>query len=221
MAENFSSLDENNKGNLAGTFDLALQKMQQRLCIMLPCVVKKVNRNKNSVSVQPLITLLAMNGETPARGIIEDIPIGNLSAGGFIINFPVKVGDYGYIKSNDRDISLFKKSFKMSKPNTIRKNDFADAIFVPDVIDYNKYQIASEDVEALVIQSYDNSTKISLSTNKIILQAETIEQRATNHIFIDGQISHDGINVGKSHVHLQNDGNDAGGGVDTNPPDPL
>lgn len=221
MADNYSSINENNEGNLPGTFDLALQKMQQRMCIMLPCVVKEVNRDKNTVAVQPLITLLATNGETPARGIVKDIPIGNLSAGGFIINFPVKKGDYGYIKSNDRDISLFKKSFKMSKPNTTRKNDFADSVFVPDVIDYNKYEIASEDKDALVIQSYDNSTKISMSSNKIIFQAETIEQRATNHIFTNGEMSHDGINVGKSHVHLQNAGDDAGAGVDTDSPNPL
>ena len=220
MTENYSSMDENLEGSLSGSFDLALNKMQQKLCIMLPCKVLKVDRNKNIVTVLPLITLLASNGQTPSRGAVEGIPIGNLSAGGFIINFPVKVGDYGYIKSNDRDISLFKKSFTLSKPNTTRKNDFADAVYVPDVIDYNKYQIASEDMDALVIQSYDNATKISMSSNKIIFQAETIEQRATNHIFLNGAMSHNGINIGDTHTHTQNDGNHFGGGVDTNPPNP-
>ena len=217
--DNFSNIDSSQDESLSSTFDFINNKIKQGLNIMLPCQVLAVDRTKNRVKVLPLITLLKTNGETMNRAIIDDIPIGNLSAGGFIINFPIKVGDFGYIKSNDRDISLFKQSYKNSKPNTTRKNDFADSIFIPDVINQNLYNISGEDSEALVIQSYDNSTKISMSDGKIILQAETIEQRATNHIFTGGTIKHDGVSIDKSHLHKQNAGDHFGAGVDTTPPD--
>ena len=216
--DNFSNIDSSQDESLSSTFDFINNKIKQGLNIMLPCQVLAVDRTKNRVKVLPLIALLKTNGETMNRAIIDDIPICNLSAGGFIINFPIKVGDFGYIKSNDRDISLFKQSYKNSKPNTTRKNDFADSIFIPDVINQNLYNINEEDSEALVIQSYDNSTKISMSDGKIILQAETIEQRATNHIYTGGTIKHDGASIDKYHTHMQNAGDDAGAGVDTTPP---
>lgn len=217
--DNFSNIDSSQDESLSSTFDFINNKIKQGLNIMLPCQVLAVDRKKNRVKVLPLIALLKTNGETMSRAIIDDIPICNLSAGGFIINFPIKVGDFGYIKSNDRDISLFKQSYKSSKPNTTRKNDFADSIFIPDVINQNLYNISGEDREALVIQSYDNSTKISISDGKIILQAETIEQRATNHIYTGGTIKHDGVSIDKNHTHMQNAGDHFGAGVDTTPPD--
>ena len=217
--DNFSNIDSSQDESLSSTFDFINNKIKQGLNIMLPCQVLAVDRKKNRVKVLPLIALLKTNGETMNRAIIDDIPICNLSAGGFIINFPIKVGDFGYIKSNDRDISLFKQSYKNSKPNTTRKNDFADSIFIPDVINQNLYDISGEDSEALVIQSYDNSTKISMSNGKIILQADTIEQRATNHIFTNGTIKHDGTSIDKNHTHMQNAGDHFGAGVDTTPPD--
>ena len=217
--DNFSNIDSSQDESLSSTFDFINNKIKQGLNIMLPCQVLAVDRTKNRVKVLPLITLLKTNGETMNRAIIDDIPICNLSAGGFIINFPIKVGDFGYIKSNDRDISLFKQNYKNSKPNTTRKNDFADSVFIPDVINQNLYNISGEDSEALVIQSYDNSTKISMSDGKIILQAETIEQRATNHIFTNGTIKHEGTSIDKYHTHLQNAGDHFGAGVDTTPPD--
>ena len=217
--DNFSNIDSSQDESLSSTFDFINNKIKQGLNIMLPCQVLAVDRTKNRVKVLPLIALLKTNGETMNRAIIDDIPICNLSAGGFIINFPIKVGDFGYIKSNDRDISLFKQSYKNSKPNTTRKNDFADSIFIPDVINQNLYDISGEDSEALVIQSYDNSTKISMSDGKIILQAEAIEQRATNHIFTGGTIKHDGTSIDKYHTNKQNAGDHFGAGVDTTPPD--
>lgn len=217
--DNFSNIDSSQDESLSSTFDFINNKIKQGLNIMLPCQVLAVDRKMNRVKVLPLITLLKTNGETMNRAIIDDIPICNLSAGGFIINFPIKVGDFGYIKSNDRDISLFKQSYKNSKPNTTRKNDFADSVFIPDVINQNLYNISGEDSEALVIQSYDNSTKISMSNGKIILQAETIEQRATNHIYTGGAIKHDGTSIDKYHTHMQNAGDHFGAGVDTTPPD--
>jgi len=57
-----------------------------------------------------------------------------------------------------------------------------------------------------------------MSENKIILQADTIEQRATNHIFTNGTIKHDGVSIGKNHTHSQNPDSVGNTQQDTNPP---
>jgi len=214
----FTSTEESNEDSLPGIIKTALVKFQQNLQIKLPCVVTKVDRNKNRVNVVPLIRIIKTDGTTIKRAEVPSIPIKNLSTRNYIINLPIEVGDYGWIETSDRDISLFLQTYQESKPNTLRKNDFADATFFPDTINHNNWDIASEDANNLVIQYKGNSTKISIGENKIILQAETIEQRATNHIFTNGTIKHDGASIDKTHVHLQNDGNDAGGGVNTTAP---
>lgn len=246
MSDNITSTDPANEGSLEGVLKTALNKLQQSIQIMLPCIVTSVDRDKNKVSVLPLIDIILANGQYVQRAEISNIPISNLSAGGFIINFPVKVGDYGYIKTCDRDISLFKQSFNRTKPNTLRKNSFEDGVFIPDVINYSKYSIASEDIENLVIQSYDNTTKISLGAGKIILQADEIEYRAkvssftgekvklqsneislqsdvikyqaSSNLFTGGTITHDGTSIDKTHIHAQG-ADDAGDAEqDTTPP---
>lgn len=226
MANNTTSTNESNEGSLTGVLNTVLDKFQRNLQVMLPCMVTKVDRDKNKVSVIPLIRILLADGTTAKRSQVFNVPISNYSAGGFIINFPVKVGDYGYIKTCDRDITLFKQGWNEAKPNTLRKNSFEDSVYVPDVINPSEYEIAGEDADNLVIQSFDNSVKITLSEDsikmkaptKITLESETIEQIATNHIVTNGTMKHDGVSIDKYHVHLQNNGNDAGGGIDTTVP---
>lgn len=218
MDKSFTSTNESNEGSLSGIIKTALDKFQMNLQICLPCVVTKVDRNKNKVNVVPLIRIIKTDGTTEKRAEVFNIPIRNMSTGNYIINFPVKVGDFGYIRTCDRDLSLFKQTFKESKPNTFRKNDFADSVFEPDTINYNNWDIAEEDANNLVIQYKDNSSKISIGQSKITLQADTIEQRATNHIFTDGTIKHDGTSIDKYHIHSQDSDSHGDSEADTNPP---
>ena len=120
---------------------------------------------------------------------------------------PIKVGDYGYIRSCDRDISLFKQSFKESIPNTKRKITFEDSIFIPDTINYNNYTIDNEDESNLVIQSFDNSVKISLGIDNIKIKAPTINMEGNvninGNVATTGTLKNNSVNVGSTHVHIQ------------------
>lgn len=213
-----TSTNPANEGSLEGILKTVLNKFQMNLQICLPCVVTKVDRNKNRVSVLPLMDILLTDGTTMPRAEVFNVPIKSMGAGGFIINFPVKVGDYGWIRSCDRDISLFKQTYKRSKPNTRRKNSFEDAVFEPDTINHNYFTISGEDVDNLVIQSHDNTTKISMKDGKIVIQADEIELKATQNKFTGGTIKHDGISIDKTHIHSQ--GADSAGNTqaDTTPP---
>ena len=216
--ENYTSTQPENEGSLAGLLTTFLNKIKQQMENRLPCVVTKVDRDSNRVNVMPLMDVILANGGTQQRAIVSDVMIKNLSAGNFIINFPIQVGDFGWLEANDRDITLFKQSYKQTKPNTTRKHSFEDAIFHPDTINPSNFSIAGEDASALVIQSYDNSTKISMGAGKIIIQADEIEQRATTHKFVDGRITHDDVYIDKGHGHPQGNDSDGDAEQDTDTP---
>ena len=208
---NIVSTDPSNEDSLVGVFNTVLDKFKQSMQTRLPCVVTAVNKAKNSVSVIPLINMVLADGSSLRRAIIVGVPIQHLSAGGFIIHLPINVGDYGYIRSCDRDISLFKQSFKESIPNTKRKITFEDSIFIPDTINYNNYTIDNEDDNNLVIQSFDNSVKISLGLDNIKIKAPTINMEGNvninGNVATTGTLENNGVNVGSTHVHIDGSGN--------------
>jgi|13_taG_2_1085334.scaffolds.fasta_scaffold28058_3 hypothetical protein len=205
--DNIITTDPSNEDSLVGVFNTVLDKFKQSMQVRLPCVVTAINKDKNSVSIIPLIKMVMANGTSLRRATIVGVPIQHLSAGGFIIHMPVKVGDFGYIRSCDRDISLFKQSFSESIPNTKRKITFEDSVFIPDTINYNNYTIDSEDDSNLVLQSFDNSVKISLGLDNIKIKAPTINIEGNvniqGNVSNTGTLQNNGVNVGSTHVHIQ------------------
>jgi len=66
------------------------------------------------------------------------------------------------------------------------------------------------------------SKNVSVTTPaNIKLKANTLEIEAGHTKFIGGKISHDGIDISKTHNHPQNAGDHFGGGVDTSTPNGL
>jgi hypothetical protein len=81
--------------------------------------------------------------------------------GGFVINFPCNPGDLGWLKANDRDISMFKQTGQQSQPNTQRKHSFEDGLFIPQAA-RSLITVAAEDAGNLVLQNYDGTCKIAI-----------------------------------------------------------
>lgn len=173
MSNSNPSIDPSLERNLTGTLQFAFSKMMQTTEGMLPAQVVAYNRTENRAQVQPLITLVNTNGEQISRAQIASVPVLILGGGGYMLNFNLNPGDLGWILANDRDISGFLQTYAQSSPNTVRKNSFADAVFVPDIM--RDYTIAGEDNDNAVLQSTDGTVKISLGTNKIKLSATVIE----------------------------------------------
>lgn len=181
MADNSKpSINPANQTDLAGLFDQVLNKYMQGVENMLPGIVIAFDRDSNRVQVQPQIMMVNTADQTVERAQIASIPVFQISGGGCILNFNLKPGDLGWIKANDRDISLFLQSFKASGPNTFRQHKFSDAVFFPDVM--RGYTINDEDAENAVLQTLDGTQRVSIwpdqvkvtSNNKIIMDAPEI-----------------------------------------------
>lgn len=147
-------------GTLTGAFRHIFGKMLQDVNGMLPARVIAFDRTTNRVQVQPMIAVLTTDKQQVSRAQIASLPVLQIGGGGMIMNFNLFNGDLGWIMASDRDISLFLQSYSETRPNTERKCNFSDSLFVPDVM--TNYTIAEEDAEHSVWQTNNSNTRIAI-----------------------------------------------------------
>ena len=210
-----------NDDSLTGTFREVLKKFLQRTDDMLPGLVQAYDRTTNLARVMPLIQVVDTEGQTHNRAPLANIPVLLIGGGTFFVSFHLPAGSLGWIKSNDRDISLFLQGFVNNKPNTNRLHTFEDAIFIPDIM--TGYTLAGEDAQAAVIQNQSGTVRLSLTDQRIKMTAPAVEIAATDftvtaNTAITGTLTNNGVNVGSTHTHPQP--NDSAGNTeqDTEPP---
>jgi len=224
------SKDPADNDTLVGCFNTILKKFLQGVDDMLPATVIAYDRVANVATIHPQVMILSTEGESVTRAQYASIPVFAFGGGGIGINFPLQAGDTGWIKANDRDISLYLQGMKENKPNTLRLHKFQDAMFFPDVL--RKLIIDGEDEDAMVIQLYDNTSKIAvhrsgnvvvradqsklimLPDGTVTLDAPTSVTITTPDFIIDatditltgnvestGTFKNNGINIGSTHTH--------------------
>lgn len=165
---NNPNIDPADNDTLAGTLRFAFSQLMRNVDGMLPARVLAYDRTANRVQVELLIAMISTSGQQVSRAQIANIPVINIGGGGYILNFPLKTGDLGFVMANDRDISLFLQSFAESPPNTRRVKNFADGVFIPSVL--TNYDVTGED-NNMVLQSLDGTVKISLASDHITIKA--------------------------------------------------
>lgn len=156
------SIDPANEDNLPGLFRHVFNKLMQGVDGMLPARIVAFNGDRNNprVTVQPLIAIVTTGNEQIARAQIASLPVFQLGAGGYMLSFPLTPGDLGWILASDRDISIFLQSYAQSRPQTFRKQNFADSLFIPDAM--RNYAIQPEDVNNPVFQKADGAVRLAL-----------------------------------------------------------
>lgn len=173
--------------SMAGAFRSIFRKLMQTVDGMLPCVVTAVDRDAQTVTVRASIMLLTTEGETMQRAGLAAIPILNLGGGGFVMRFPVAVGDRGWIEASDRDISLFIQAISGgrdddARPNTTRMHSFSDGRFIPDM--FAKLTMpADADPEAdFVISSIDGTQSVIWKPGGVEVSAAHVIAKSTGNI---------------------------------------
>lgn len=201
------SRNQNDDDQLTGAFNVIINHIKKTMQNTLPVRITKIYDGRKKVDVEPQIMIVGSDDKALPRAEIKGVPVVTSGAGNFLITFPMKVGDLGWIEASDRDISLFKQSYASSKPNTRRMHDFSDSKFVPDIM--TNFTMESEDSDAMVIQNRDGSVKISLNGSRIKMQSP-------DDIIINGaRITPDGDVITASGVsldiHPHDQSNDSGG----------
>lgn len=158
-----------NYGTLAEALKVIISSALKQTENMLPCRVVSYDRVQNVAVVHPLIRV-AMSEGNYSRVQIGPIPVFAAGAGGFVMNFPIKAGDLGWMLANDRDITNFLESLDESDVGSFRQHSFNDAILFPDSI--RNFDTTGEDGN-MVIQSSDGKIRISLGQSQIKLTHPT------------------------------------------------
>lgn len=181
-----------NSGSLTGAFREVLGKFLAGVDDMLPAVVVDYDRETNRATVRPLIRLLKTDNTLLDRAQIASIPVINIGGGGFVLSFNIQPGDIGWIKSADRDMSLFLQSETGVDvpPNTLRKHSFSDSLFIPD--QFKKWTLVGGDEDAVVLQSLDGTEKIAIDSNGVRVDSASLIRLTAPSIEIDGDITHTG-----------------------------
>ncbi|WP_310625809.1 Gp138 family membrane-puncturing spike protein [Limnohabitans sp.] len=198
---NTPNIDPANKGSLAGMMREVLTAwLRGEVDDCLPAKVVSYDRAKNRASVQILVNVVGTSGEVIPRAVVQSVPVFTYSGGGFVINFPCKAGDHGWLKAADRDTSLHLQNGQAAKPNTKRLHSFEDGLFMPDMI--QGYTISGEDAGSLVIQNVAGTVRVAISDTAIKLTAGSASVTVKDgHVDIAGQLTNNGVNIGSMHHH--------------------
>ncbi len=187
MANAPPSMNPADKGSLIGSLKFMMWKQLQNTDDMLPAKVISYDRATNRAMVQPLIAVVTTLSERIDRAQIASVPVLQLGGGGFVLSFPIIPGDIGWIKSNDRDISNFKRSLTNTTPNTQRQHSFEDSIFIPDSM-MRQVVINDDDADSVVIQSIDGTQRVAISATQVTITSDTLVKIDSPLTEITGQI---------------------------------
>lgn len=193
---NKPNADSANTDSLAGGVDAFLSGwVRDNLDDMLPAVVVSYDPASNRATIKPLVMIGTTDGSKKSRATVSNIPVFRFGAGGFFQRYPVKAGDFGWLKANDRDISLvLQRGGQQDWPNTKRRHNFSDAMFFPDTI--KDWIVAGADLEAMTLQSLDGNSVVSIAQDAIELRVGSQVLRLD-----ESGLTHNGVNIGSAHTH--------------------
>lgn len=221
MSNQKPALEQSAKNTLSGALGTFIRSVMMEMEDMLPARVVSYDDATNRAVLQPLVMMGLEDGTKVSRARVAGVPVFRFGGGGFFIRFPIKPGDFGWIKANDRDVSLIFQRNGEDWPNTERLHSFSDAMFFPDTM--RDWVINGSNADALVLQSMDGSVCIALHADKITMDAPTMEVNIPNTTwngnitgvgnlaFTGGSFTHNGTNVGGDHRHADSGGTGTGG----------
>src|SRR5262249_46348684 len=163
------SADPADQDSATGMLKVVLRKFLQGTDDMLPARVTAYDRTTNRATVQPLVAMLTTAGVRVERATIASVPVFQYGGGDLLLSFPINVGDLGWIKANDRDISMVLQTWSAGPPNTRRMHSFEDCMFFPDAM--RGYSILGEDASAAVLQTKDGSARVSVKAGQVKMTA--------------------------------------------------
>ena len=182
-------------GKQTDKLDVLLNSLKKniffKLNVCLPANVIKYNSSNNTVDIQPSIQVVLTDNKFMDMPQIFDVPVLELGGKGLSVKIPLEAGDTGIVIFCDRDISLFKQEKKNTQPNTLRKHDLADGIFIP-------MKFGNSGSSNISIQNTDGSVKFEITSSGINVKG---------NIVVDGEITATDVKTDtnislKSHKHL-------------------
>lgn len=139
--------------------------------VCIPAVVVSYDRVKNVVTCRPALNRIDTAGQSVQR-TLHIVPCFNPAGSGIGLNFPLQKGDTGWIFAGDRDPENYLSSLEIADPSSDNIHRYAFGFFVPDKI--KGFAISPEDAGALVIETLDAATRISVKNNRVKITRKNV-----------------------------------------------
>lgn len=158
------------KSDLGSMLKATMDKYMKSVDGMLPAVVVSYNRVTNRATVAPAINMVMTNNEQMVRAQLANIPVLAIGGGDFLMTFPLKPGDTGWIEASDRDISTWLQGGgkRRSQPNTHRTHSFSDGRFIPDKL--ADFTLPAEAEGGVCLQHKSGDTAMIILGDKVIFK---------------------------------------------------
>jgi len=196
--------------NMPGVLDLAIREALMDNDDMLPAKIISWDKDKNRAQIEILYLVTMTDGSVHQLGAPAEVPTFVLGGGNFILVWPLKPGDLGWIKATDRDVSLFLQSYKAENGATTRLHCFEDGVFIPDAMK----GFVMADSNAACLQTLDGKTSVALKADSLTLTVGSTILKITDGL-IESNKPIKAPQIGNGTVNLigHNHSNPEGGNV--------
>lgn len=191
----------------------------------LPASVLSFDSEKQLVKIQLGVKRIKKDGTVFAVPPLWEVPVGIMRGGGWIITFPITVGDQGAAFFSEREISqwMIAGDKEPQIPLQIRKHDYTDAYFLPALAS-SANRIGNYSTTALEIRSLDNLTKQTFNSDSVVTKVGAVTMTVDNTgLHVNGGKISSNIDVtgGLTNISLVNHEHISGAeGAPTSPPIP-
>lgn len=142
------------------------------------------------VDIRVLVSRLDGANQVINSGIVYNVPYMRLQGGANAIILDPQVGDIGIALMADRDISSVKATKAAAAPGSNRKHDMADALYLGGVLNGVPQQYVRFAAGGIEMVS---PTKVTVQAPDVALVGNVAAS--------GGSFTHNGVNVGSTHVH--------------------
>lgn len=153
--------------DLTSGMDLVLRKFLLKVDDMLPArVVAYSPPPVNRAQIEILYKITMTDGSLNPMSAPAEVPVLFPGGGGFVLTFPLKPGDLGWIKAADRDMSLFLQSYEAEPGNTTRLHCFEDGVFIPDPM----HAFTMANGSGISLQTDDGANAITVTSDSVVMK---------------------------------------------------
>lgn len=177
MTQSIPSYNPSDTKSMAGAMRIFADYLLNLIETCQPCIVQSVDYSTNTVIVKPAINISTTVGEYVQRDVIK-LTAWRFASGGFLIHYPIKQGDTGWMIASDKDTSLFKQEKAVADPNTNLKHQYSQGFYIPDKI--NGFNVSSSDEGRLVLSNENGSERISIGLNDTKIFSSNLSITATD-----------------------------------------
>ena len=181
-----------------------MQKTNEGLRVAMPARIEAYNPLTSIADVLVSIPHLRGDGSTLDTPIIAEVPVLWMRGGDSSITFPLSRGDQGLVIFCDYDIAKWATALDESAPQSLRRHNLTDAVFLPQTHGLKPSSMAGISIKNGVSEVLVTPTGVAVTAGEATITAPSINlvgaTAITGNVTVSGSLSVGGKDFG-THTH--------------------